>query len=65
MLGRILQIQRFRSGSLTLEFKNDITAETLFGRGSGESIQRLFRGDGFVVVQPYEDPYLQRERRRY
>ena len=26
-----------------------------FGRGSGESIQMKFDGDGFVVVQPYEE----------
>ena len=29
------------------------------GRGSGESIQMHFQGDGFVVVQPYEEVYLQ------
>ena len=26
------------------------------GRGSGESFQMLFTGDGFVVVQPSEAP---------
>jgi uncharacterized protein (AIM24 family) len=30
---------------------------TFLGRGSGESIQMLFEGDGFVVVQPYEEVY--------
>jgi uncharacterized protein (AIM24 family) len=28
------------------------------GRGSGESFQMLFTGDGFVVVQPSEAPRL-------
>jgi len=47
------------SGSLTPEFKKDISLKTFFGRGSGESIQMHFRGNGFVVVQPYEEVYLQ------
>lgn len=47
------------SGSLTPEFKKDISLKTFFGRGSGESIQMHFKGDGFVVVQPFEEVYLQ------
>lgn len=47
------------SGSLTPEFKKDISLKTFFGRGSGESIQMHFKGDGFVVVQPYEEVYFQ------
>ena len=47
------------SGSLSPEFKTDISFKTFFGRGSGESIQMLFRGDGFVVIQPKEEVYLQ------
>ena len=47
------------SGSLNPEFKTDISLKTFFGRGSGESIQMVFHGDGFVVVQPYEEVYLQ------
>ncbi len=47
------------SGNLTPEFKKDISLKTFFGRGSGESIQMHFKGDGFVVVQPYEEVYLQ------
>lgn len=43
------------SGSLSPELKADINLGTLFGRGSGESIQMKFAGDGFVVVQPYEE----------
>ena len=47
------------SGSLTPEFKKDISLKTFFGRGSGESIQMQFQGDGFLVVQPYEEVYFQ------
>ena len=47
------------SGGLSPEFKTDISLKTFFGRGSGESIQMQFEGDGFVVVQPYEEVYLQ------
>lgn len=47
------------SGTLTPEFKRDISLKTFFGRGSGESIQMMFEGDGFVVVQPYEEIYFQ------
>lgn len=47
------------SGSLTPEFKTDISFKTFLGRGSGESIQMSFEGDGFVVIQPKEEVYLQ------
>ena len=47
------------SGSLEPEFKTDISLKTFLGRGSGESFQMLFRGEGFVVVQPYEEMYMQ------
>ena len=47
------------SGTLTPEFKTDVSLKTFLGRGSGESIQMLFRGDGFVVIQPQEEVYLQ------
>ncbi|MBE4910162.1 AIM24 family protein [Bacillus luteolus] len=46
------------SGSLQPEFVTDITLKTFFGRGSGESIQMKFAGEGFVVVQPFEEVYL-------
>ena len=46
------------SGSLSPEFKTDINLKTLFGRGSGESVQMMFAGEGFVVVQPYEEIVL-------
>lgn len=47
------------SGSLTPEFKADVSLKTFLGRGSGESIQMKFEGSGFVVVQPYEEVPLQ------
>jgi uncharacterized protein (AIM24 family) len=47
------------SGSLSPEFKTDISLKTFFGRGSGESIQMHFAGEGFVVVQPMEEVYFQ------
>ncbi len=46
------------SGSLTPELKTDISIRTFLGRGGGESLQMHFRGDGFVVVQPYEEVYF-------
>ena len=47
------------SGSLTPDFKSDVSLKTFLGRGSGESIQMFFRGEGFVVVQPCEEAYVQ------
>ncbi len=47
------------SGSLQPEFKTDISLKTFLGRGSGESFQMMFRGNGFVVIQPYEEVYMQ------
>ncbi len=49
------------SGSLTPEFKTDMSFKTLLGRGSGESFQMAFHGDGFVVVQPYEEAPFQHQ----
>lgn len=46
-------------GNLEPQFKKDISFKTFLGRGSGESIQMLFEGEGFVVVQPYEEVYMQ------
>lgn len=40
------------SANLKTSFKTDISVKTLIGRGSGDSIQMKFEGDGFVVVQP-------------
>lgn len=47
------------SGTLQPEFKTDISFKTFLGRGSGESVQMAFEGQGYVVVQPYEEVYMQ------
>jgi uncharacterized protein (AIM24 family) len=47
------------SGTLSPELRTDVSLKTFFGRGSGESIQMLFDGEGFVVVQPFEEVYFQ------
>jgi uncharacterized protein (AIM24 family) len=47
------------SGTLEPEFKTDISFKTFLGRGSGESVQMRFDGDGFVVIQPKEEVYFQ------
>ena len=52
------------SGSLTPKIKTDVQLKSLIGRGSGESVQMEFVGDGFVVVQPYEEVIMQRSRRQ-
>jgi uncharacterized protein (AIM24 family) len=46
------------SANLEPSFKTDISFKTLLGRSSGETFQMQFEGDGFVVVQPYEEVYL-------
>jgi uncharacterized protein (AIM24 family) len=43
------------SGNLSPQFKTDVSLKTFFGRGSGESIQMQFDGEGFVVIQPFEE----------
>jgi len=43
------------SGNLSPEIKTDISMKSLFGRGGGESFQMMFQGDGWVVVQPFEE----------
>lgn len=43
------------SGGVTTSFKTDIKAfKSLTGRGSGESVQIAFGGQGWVLVQPSE-----------
>lgn len=46
------------SANLSPQFKSDMSFKTLLGRASGETFQMLFEGDGFVVVQPYEEIQL-------
>jgi uncharacterized protein (AIM24 family) len=50
------------SGSLQPELRTDVSFKTFLGRGSGESIQMEFEGEGFVVVQPFEEVYFQNAR---
>ncbi len=47
------------SGNLQPDLKTDVSLKTFVGRGSGESLQMAFKGDGFVVIQPYEEVYFQ------
>ena len=49
------------SDGVKMEMATDISIGALFGRTSGESIQMKFSGNGWVVVQPYEEvPVLAR-----
>ena len=43
------------STGLTTNLKTNFSLGTFIGRGSGETIQMEFSGEGFVVVQPYEE----------
>lgn len=43
------------SDGLKLEMITDISIGAVFGRTSGESVQMKFSGNGWVVVQPYEE----------
>ena len=43
------------SGNLQPTIKADLSMRSFIGRGSGESLQMRFEGDGFVVIQPYEE----------
>ena len=45
------------SGNLTPSIKTDISFKTILGRGSGESFQMQFEGEGWIIVQPYEEVY--------
>ena len=51
------------SASLSPQFRTDISFKTFLGRGSGESIQMQFDGEGFVVIQPYEEAQFQAQGR--
>jgi uncharacterized protein (AIM24 family) len=45
------------AGNLEPAIKTDLSFRNLIGRGSGEGIQLAFSGNGWVVVQPYEETY--------
>lgn len=42
------------SSGVTTSVKTDVSMKTLMGRGSGESVQIAFGGQGWVLVQPSE-----------
>jgi uncharacterized protein (AIM24 family) len=50
------------SGSLSPEVHVDMSLKTLLGRGSGETFQLRFQGEGWVVLQPYEEVYMQQRK---
>ncbi|XAM01371.1 AIM24 family protein [Phycisphaeraceae bacterium D3-23] len=43
------------SGNLQPSFKTDVSLKTFIGRSSGESYQMHFEGEGWVVIQPFEE----------
>jgi uncharacterized protein (AIM24 family) len=47
------------SGSLSPDIQTDISFKTFLGRGSGESFQLKFDGQGWVILQPFEEVYFQ------
>jgi len=42
------------SSGVTTGIKTDVNLKNLIGRGSGESVQMSFQGEGWVLVQPSE-----------
>jgi uncharacterized protein (AIM24 family) len=42
------------SSDVSASLKTDMSAKTLVGRGSGESLQMAFTGQGWLLVQPSE-----------
>lgn len=52
------------SGNLSPDLRTDLTIGSFFGRGSGEVFQMQFKGEGFVVIQPYEEVYMQQQNRK-
>lgn len=49
------------SGNLKPELKTNVSFKSLLGRGSGEEFQMMFQGDGWVLIQPYEEVYFQQK----
>lgn len=43
------------SDGVSPNIKADVGLGTLLGRSSGETFQMEFRGNGFVIIQPYEE----------
>lgn len=46
------------SSGLTTSVKADVNVKTLIGRGSGETLQVSFAGQGWVLIQPSEGPVV-------
>ena len=44
------------SADLRVRLKTDLSWRSAFRHGGHEPVQMLFEGDGFVIVQPFEDP---------
>jgi uncharacterized protein (AIM24 family) len=42
------------SSGVQTQMKTDVSMKTLIGRGSGESLQVAFSGDGWALIQPSE-----------
>jgi uncharacterized protein (AIM24 family) len=42
------------SSGVKTAVKTDVNLKTLIGRGSGETLQMEFSGDGWLLVQPSE-----------
>lgn len=49
------------SGNLTPELKTSMSLKSFIGRGSGEEFQMKFSGNGWVLIQPYEEVYFQQK----
>jgi uncharacterized protein (AIM24 family) len=49
------------SGNLSPDLKSNVSFKSLLGRGSGEEFQMKFSGDGWVLIQPYEEVYFQQK----
>ena len=52
------------SGGLSPRVETAMSFKAFLGRGSGENFQLAFEGDGWVIVQPYEEKPLQQEQGR-
>lgn len=46
------------TNGLIINTKTDINFKTLIGKSSGETFQMEFRGNGFVIVQPFEEVFI-------
>ena len=52
------------SSSVSTSIKTDVNLKNFIGRGSGESLQMAFQGQGWVLVQPSEGRHRARRRWR-